>query len=128
MALLTLFFGIEGVSFCPLLGFLMKPFDVGLELCPIDPPNAAASYLDRRETPGSNERIDLRAAHIKKLSNIFKSHEARLGRASSGSRHALTSRGRTHTQESSTRWCQIPGFETICFGLRPPNPHRLTRR
>lgn len=127
MALLALGFGVKWIGFRPSLGFLVELLDVGLELRPIDPPDTSASYLDRRETPRSNERIDLRTANVENLGNVFEGQKPRFGRASSGSRHALTSRGRTHTQESSTRWCQILGFETICFGLRPPNPHRLAR-
>ncbi len=43
----------------PLLGFLMKPLDVLIQLVLVHSPDAAASDLDRRQLARPDQRIDL---------------------------------------------------------------------
>lgn len=123
MELLSLVFRrIERVLLRPFVSLLVKPLDIGLELSPIDTPDAASADLDGRQASRPHQGIDLRATDIQKFRDVLEGHEARLTRASSGSGHSVTTRVRTHNMESSTGQGQIPGFDVICLCLRVANP------
>lgn len=66
------------MSLSPLLRFFVEALEVGLELCSVDTPNAAAPDLHRRQIPGAYERVHLRDAHAEVGRNILESHESRL--------------------------------------------------
>lgn len=119
MALLALGLRVQRVGLRPFLGRLMKSLDVGLQLRSVHAPDAATTDLDSRQIAGPNQRIDLRAADVQKNRHIFQSHEPWFDRASSGSRHAFSITGRTHSHKVSIRLGQIPGLEAICFYLLP---------
>lgn len=62
----------------PLLGFLMKPLDVLIELVLVHPPDAAAADLDRRKLARPDQRIDLRNRDAQVSGHVFERDEARL--------------------------------------------------
>jgi hypothetical protein len=66
------------MSLRPLLGLLVKPFHVGLELGAVHPPDTAASDLDGGELTGSDQGVDLGDAHRQVCGHVFKSEESGL--------------------------------------------------
>lgn len=62
----------------PLLGFLVEPLDVLLQLPSIDTPHAPAPDLDRRQLAGAHERINLGNADTQIGRHIVQSQKARL--------------------------------------------------
>lgn len=64
--------------FSPRLGLFVEPFDIGLELLPVDPPYAPAPDLDRGELARPNERVDLRDADAQVGGNAVQRQEAGL--------------------------------------------------
>jgi hypothetical protein len=107
---------IQRVGLGPLLGLLMEPLDIGLELPSIDPPDASAADLDRRKVARSDERIDLGHAHVEVIGDIFERHEPRFG--SQARRESST--GVFHLEhENNTRSLQIRDFKPICCRLTP---------
>jgi len=62
----------------PLLGLLVEPFDVRLELLLVDAPHAAAPDLDGRQGPRANQRVGLRDADVQEGGYVVERQEARL--------------------------------------------------
>jgi len=62
--------------FGPLLGFLMKPVDVIVQLTPVDTPHTAAPDLDRRQLAGADQAVDLGDAHSQKCRHLVEGEEA----------------------------------------------------
>lgn len=62
----------------PLLSLLMETVDVRLELCLVDPPDASAADLDRRELARAHERVDLGNADAEVGRDVLQGEEARL--------------------------------------------------
>ena len=63
---------------CPLAGLLEKPFDVDVELVPIDSPHASSAKLDGRQFPRAHQRVDLRSTDIEVPGRLFEGIEARV--------------------------------------------------
>jgi len=62
----------------PLLGFLVKPVDVVVQLAPVDAPHPTAPDLDRRQLAGANQAVDLGDAHAQKCRHLVEGEEALL--------------------------------------------------
>ena len=60
----------------PLFGLGVEPFEIGLELLLVDPPDAPAPKFYRRQLMASHQRVDLRDADVEVGSNLLQSHEA----------------------------------------------------
>ncbi len=54
----------QGVSLSPFPRLFEQPFDVGLELVKINPPNAASPELDGGQLTRAHKRVDLGAADV----------------------------------------------------------------
>lgn len=54
----------------PLLSLLVEPLDVRLELVAVDAPHASSTELDRGKVTRSDERVDLRNAHVQKRGDV----------------------------------------------------------
>ena len=66
------------MSLSPLLGLIMEPLDVGLELVAVNAPDAPASDLDRGQAPGPDQRVDLGNAHAQIRGDVLEGQEPRL--------------------------------------------------
>lgn len=66
------------MSLSPRLGLLVEPFDVCLQLLPVDPPHAASADLYSGELSGSNERVHLGNAHAEVRGHVLEREEAGL--------------------------------------------------
>jgi hypothetical protein len=74
---------VQGVGLRPLVGLVMEPLDVGLELRFVHSPHTAAPDLDGRELAGANEGVDLGHADAEIGRNVFQGQETRLDGAPS---------------------------------------------
>lgn len=62
--------------FSPRLRLVVGPLDEGLELGSINPPDAPPADLDRRKPSRSDERVDLRNAHVEVSSDVLEREKA----------------------------------------------------
>jgi hypothetical protein len=70
--------GVQRMRSGPLLGLVVEPFHVGLQLTFVDPPLTAAADLYGGELTGSDEGVSLGDAHVEVDRDVLEFQEPRL--------------------------------------------------
>jgi hypothetical protein len=104
---------IQRVRLSPLLGLLLQPFDIGVELATVDPPYPPATKLDPRQLTGSHERVGLRSADVQVRRDVLESEEA--GFDTRGPATILS--GFLHSRNRTIPMRRFLGFPVDCARL-----------
>ena len=103
------------MSLRPLLGLLVQPLHIGLELPPIDAPDPAAPDLDGWKLSGANQRVHLRDADRQVDRHIVEGQKARLYlRFAIAGAAGLRSGHRPTIALDHGRYLHLAAFAAVC--------------
>ena len=103
------------MSFRPLLGLLVQPLHVGLELAPIDTPDPTTPDLDGRKLTGANQRVHLRDADRQVNRHVVEGQKTRLylGSTIAGAT-GIRSGHRPTIAPDHDRYLHLASFAAVC--------------